>query len=528
MLSLLPPPARLALVILLIGLGLFGLDRLLYSGLLFALPNYSGWDSFRWYNFEYNLRRLEREAVRDADGRPLVLVVGSSIAQYSAQTESLERELKQRGVDARVQFAVHSALLPTDLYYYRDRILAARPDLVVYLTNPADLDLERYLPPWEGAGGFSDVSMEHYLAIRHPMLYYYPGRFALEHRGALEPEEISRLLVRAALYSMRFKDDWRALLRFNEQVRTPPLRGYLNYQGQFVPELLWRDGWTGACFSLRREWLDENGSLWLQVPAELLRPDFRIELFIDDFKGKPECARGRGAPAATLSFGVAGWQRVELPLPAGPGYFARLSHVLDDGTVRPVTPASPIWAGRGVRLPGQLGRAAPATDVYYQRGLSLEDARLRSLSDAAYDADFERRVHPQNWRDERYRGLRQFNTLRLAKYATNWYEWSEIYQAREVRRVVSALRAANVRVLLVNNPENPLTRVDYEDNAWYAGYVAFFQGLDREDEGVGFADLRDRQPRQHFVDAHHLTYYGVNEMAPLYADLIQQALGRGP
>ena len=524
----------LAAVVLCLGL-LVGLDRLIYSRLLFGLPNYSGWDSFRWYNFEYQLRLLQREADEAAPlaGMPRVLIVGSSIAKYSVQSRLLEIALRASGVPADVDLAVHAAMLPTDLYHYRERLLDARPDLVVYITNPADLDLERYLPPWEAGGGYSDRSMEAYLAIRHPMLYYYPGAFAVERAHELEPGRVARLLLRQWFYALRYKDSWRPILKFNGQVEDGFLRSYLNYQGATLPEGVWRDGWTGACFTLRREWLDAGGTVRLQIlPVLQALPDFRMEFF--EARGRDparDCDR-EGQAYASLAFTKPDWQPVRIPPPpdGGDSVFVRLTHVAgadapeDPAAVRSVGRDARVWDGRGVRLPGRLGRADPGQNEYYRRYPSLEGDRLASLSDAEYAADFTRRVHPLAWREGRYRALRQFNKLRISKYHTGAYDWTEIYQAREVRRFVEALRARGVKVLLVNNPENPLTRAAYEDNDWYRGYVSFYRKMAEADDGVTFADLRDRAPMQHFVDAHHLTYPGAEAMTGPYARWIARAL----
>lgn len=533
----LSPPLRLLLALMLIGAGALLVDRILYDRLLFALPNYSGWDSFRWYNFEYNLRRLEREgderaAARDGAGpggatKPRVIVVGSSIAKYAVQTDLLEAGLQKRGRPAAARLAVHAAMLPTDLYYYRERLARARPDLIVYLTNPADLDLERYLPPHEAGGGYSDASMENYLARRHPMLMYYPGAYGLDHRASLTSESLAKLALRQWFYVLRFKDEWRPLLRFTSQVRERPVRSYLNYQGRPIPELLWRDGWTGACFSLDPAWLGPDRELFLQVLPELMSvPDFGLEFFAERAQGSAAGCRSRGLAYARISFRKSGWQPIRLPTPP-PGaarVFVRLSHVLDGEDIWQVRADSPVWLGRGLRLPGYLGRPAGMQDAYYERATSLEDARLRSLSDGEYRADFLRRVHPLDWRDERHRALAQFNKLRLSKYYTNWYEWSEIYQARELRRFIEYMRGRDVRVLVVNNPENPLTRAAYEDNDWYRGYLNFFQAQAARDGGISFVDLRDAAPMQEFIDAHHLTRYGVERMAPEYARAIAASL----
>ena len=106
------------------------LDRLIFDYLIFQPANHSGWDSYRWYNFEWILRDAERSFSRlddpDSDtdgtiqsqeahisegqsgparaetdplaspGKPLrIIVLGSSIARYSIQKEIMQQLLEQ-------------------------------------------------------------------------------------------------------------------------------------------------------------------------------------------------------------------------------------------------------------------------------------------------------------------------------------------------------------------------------------------------------------------------------------------------
>ncbi|MEM7183451.1 MAG: hypothetical protein AAF518_21260, partial [Spirochaetota bacterium] len=63
------------------------LDRILVARLFFYIPNELGWDTSPWYNFLH--KRFHISFSSEEEG---VLVVGSSVALYSA----LPREIEQR------------------------------------------------------------------------------------------------------------------------------------------------------------------------------------------------------------------------------------------------------------------------------------------------------------------------------------------------------------------------------------------------------------------------------------------------
>ncbi|MEQ9364648.1 MAG: hypothetical protein RIF32_10410, partial [Leptospirales bacterium] len=236
-----------------------------------------------------------------------------------------------------------------------------------------------------------------------------------------------------------------------------------------------------------------------------------------------------------------------------------------------------LTIGRGLRLPGNFGRDRLPVDQAYLRRPAWEDWRLEAMNEAEYSRDFAARIEPENWREPRHLAFRQLNQIRLAKYNTNWYEFRpHIQQVRDLERFARALiagaearpcvdrsqqnqargacggavyregqsEASKPRLLIINNPENPLTLAAYEDNAWYRGYVAHLRRLTENEirapddggstpgsaagsgpsRGVYFADHRRRLPANLFLDTHHLTYGGLRAMAPVYAAEIERVL----
>lgn len=601
-----------------IGLAALLLDGLFFERLAFAPANRTSWDSHPWYNFEDQYRRLLKQRKAVPADHDYVLVVGSSIAKYSIQKQELEAAFRKitanRGRGITVELFSHAAMLPTDLSFYVNRIRALRPDLVVYLTGPADLDLERYAPPYEIAGvgtpsrpGFDDRAARVFVANRHPMRVFYPRAFAQHARADLDLEQYLRLSFHHSFYALRFQDAWRDPFAFNLKAGLlkktgKPIVSYLNYQGVSIPEGLWREGHTISQFSFSlREFRaahrqagapavsDDPELVRLEIPGLLAGvPDFHLKIFATpsmQSPGVPQTEPTRYDPSGR------GWQNVPLPpalssidltaattddvwitiqlshvgasvvLPdASPVIAVRENVLLPAAKNSPGFPGFPeypgefqdldsdrtqltrrLTVGRGLRLPGNFGRKRLPVNQAYVRLPAWEDWRVQGMNEAQYRADFAGRIEPTDWREPQHLAFRQLNQIRLAKYFTNWYDFQpHIQQVQDLTRFARAVtapdpegdaRAFGARLLIVNNPENPLTLAAYENNAWYRGYVEYMQGLtaatgapDHTNNDIHFADHRRRLPMNRFLDTHHLTYGGLQEMAPLYAAGIARAL----
>ncbi len=487
---------------------------LAFMRIVFALPNASGWDAFRWYNFERQMRRL---GAREQDDRPLVLVVGSSIAQYSVQKEILEKALERENIRARVELLVHASMVPTDLRFYLTRIRDIRPDVILYITNPADLDLERYTPPWEWGPEYNDSAQREYLSVRVPATVIYPGAFGAE-ASDLSLEKRAGLLLRGAFGTLRFRKDWWEAVRFSRRAGSEKLRSYLNYQGVEIREGLWREGLTGACFTI------PGGAAADGFLFESPKPLAAAGLHLDFYTERPTdgTCKARGSPVFTYNAGAVGWREVSLPPgPAARPLFVRLSHVLVEKNVIGVDDNARPHAGRGVRLPGNFGLHKLRENDAYVRRRSLEDERIKRMPEREYLRDLDLRVQPDHWRNEP--ALRQLNMLRIGKYYAAAAEFRETPQVREIQEIVR--RSDFTKLVIINNPEHPETLAEYGHSRWYQGYKAFLVDLENRGRGrVKTESLEIAPAGVRFSDPHHLTYDGMVLMAPRYAHVIAPLL----
>lgn len=546
------PYRKLFFTILALFAALLGMDRLFYGWLIFVPANSIGWDSHRWYNFEYQFRYLEKKEKK----RPLVLIVGSSIAQYSVQRHILEPLLKKTG--AEVEMLAHAAMVPVDLRNYAERIRGLHPDLVVYITNPADFDLERYVPPWEAGPEYSEMAAEDYLQIRYPVNLFYPAKFAMEDRF-ISMDKRASLAARGLFYSLRFKDDWREPVEFS--FRNGPLRSYLNYQGIEIPEGIFREGYTGGCFRFPSSALID-GVFLFEVPAVLSREkEFSVRVFrvtgsssANPFRqylwnGQADMVRPEfvsalekaaadpvsldGSRLCSVPGGAkfvhefktsqAGWSKLALLPYESEDYFVELSHVSNGEKALRMPAGGAVYTGRGLRLPGNFGLKEKRERDYYVRRRFLEDSRYSRMTAAEYIRDYDERIQPSDWREEKHIAHRQLNQVRISKYLLNLYDFRITRQFRELEATLSQFDAP---LLIINNPENPVSFEEYSGSRWYRGYIDYMNGLPAKSDRVHFLDLGGRLKENDFIDPHHLTFDGLLRMAPVYAREIESVLQR--
>lgn len=523
---------RFFLIFLILSLLTIGLDRAFFQGLVFRIPHRGSWDEFRWFTFEYQYQKLVREGSCSSPHRPCILVVGSSIAKYSIQKEILEKKIREMyGKSVRVELLVHASMHPVDMQYYMKGIKKINPDLILFITNPADLDLARYTPPWEVGPPVSRKSNFDYLKQRVPPDVFYPGRFVWNNWRELDLEEISGKILRGGFYFLSLKGEWLDPVLLAFRTKTGTLKSYLNYQGVDLPDRLWKEGNTGNCVRIPVHALKDGNLLFQVLESQFVFPDFHIDVFtasppsdqLDDCLTRPGMEFLQGIKPQKL-----GWQKVRIKETSSPWIFLRMSHTEKvRGTSSPVSPSNPIYAGRGIRLPGDFGREEAVRDLYYQRFPSLEDRRLDELSESRYIQDYEERIQPDDWRSPAKNFLGQLNDNRLGKYMTLWYEFSpEIPQARAIQNWIGAEAVkARIPVLIINNPENPIALEEYGDTRWYEGYLDFYNQLSQENGNlVTFIDLHQTGHMGDFMDPHHLTYNGLVRMAPVYARSIVETM----
>lgn len=90
-----------------------------------------------------------------------------------------------------------------------------------------------------------------------------------------------------------------------------------------------------------------------------------------------------------------------------------------------------------------------------------------------------------------------------------------------LEKAAAKFKQANIPFVIVNNPENPLELNLYKESEWYKDYLHFYSEL--SNHSVKFYDHKESVPEvQDFIDSHHLTYRGSEQMIPIYSTIIKE------
>ncbi|MCB1320871.1 MAG: hypothetical protein KDK34_11495 [Leptospiraceae bacterium] len=587
----------------------FAIDILVFRNLLWQIPDESAWDDDPFYHFETHARHLKNN--RDAN-EYRVLVVGSSIALYSVLTDRLESTLRRQFPDrnVRVRRLSHLGLTPLHLRAYMRRVLDTQPDLVIWPTNPVDQRLERplmqesmgqlYAPElhvpalrdYLAADSMPEIRMSAELRARSDLeAADREAHFqnALEQRQAaldryaqflisgdeyrmlapygwmrayhthMDLNQLSSALLAMAFASYRYRLIAPVPVRLYLDNRFSRGRSYQNYAGVSVGgDNVTRRGWTGERFSLPFSERLHRAGLFVQVPAELMQA---AQSKWGRGPGLLICRRRVQNPAAIESRLTErwpsddcqestrmvlhnGWQLIDLPT-LFPESATHSTESLDALYFELDTTffSEPEATRLGVRLTRNAGRDAPATYDEH-RFLRMEDNLYRAYSEEQYRASFDSRI----LRFER-EGMQYLQAIRMAKeqWALQAFD-PQLPAYPAMLHVRADLGRADVPLLLINSPENPISLEWYGDSEWYNDYVLFLYNMasasntrapvfrianpdgtsgEQELAPARFVDTRELLRMQFFYDYHHLSYYGAeiftDQIGPHVARLIRQS-----
>ena len=517
------------------------LDVLLFRLVLWQIPNESAWESEPLYSFEHRLRGWEQDSEwKQAARGPRVLIVGSSIAAYGILPKVVSRELSRRlrpaesgpervrgpRADSRVVLLGRQGLHWVELRVLVRRLLAQKPDIVIVPTNMVDFRLERSLVLSRTADLLSNQAGRSADALQALLRDEYDRPEVRLHAplNALRccffrmgGDERAEALVGALVASFRFRAVWRKPLALLYSNRFGRGHSYLHYAGAAVGSgNVTHRGRTAGEFLLPVSLTLLASGLEIEAPPGLFAvpgaPRLELRLFraVPGESSHAPAGCPRGTPRAKRTVELRrGWQNVPLLGLAVPG------DVLC-GRV------SPLWWSDlaadllGVRLARNTA-AGPRTGLDEARPIRREDEQYRAYSDDQYRRSFQQRIMQFSRPGAEY--LHALHQARLF-----WRERDFVralpsaHALSEFRREVSE---AGVRLLLVNAPENPISRALYDDSRWYSGYRAFLSEAPAGSPGdFAFLDSGALLPMQMFYDTHHLSYYGAERFSRAVAEAV--------
>ena len=487
------------------------LDWFVFSFLFLKIPNELEWDTSPWYNFLQKKENLK--FTKDKKG---VLVTGSSVALYSYLPQRVDEELEKSGVKIHSDFFGHVAMSPTDLYYYADEMISKKPDLILYLINPGDLQMDHFPKVGDSFGEYSEEGRIHAYASRHPVKFYYPLRFLFDHFSTLKKAEILPLLTKTMLYVNRYRsflfDPIDAYLERHTRSGT----SYHNYTGATLTPIQWRKGWTDQKFQVSCELKAKS-----QFSETVFIPEKDTEVIISN--GANELYKN--------SFFKTGWQKIQFQIPEKL-QADKIDLMFQIGkTVSAKTIDKKLYGREyfyGIRLPQNLCKQSIERDISFTRIDSKDDQVLQEMTDSEYAQDyFEKMYKDADKYAESQRKIpvrpevQRLYHLHLVKEFLNKkgrYRWSEFAM---LEKAAAKFKQANIPFVIVNNPENPLELNLYKDSEWYKDYLHFYSEL--SNHSVKFYDHKESVPEvQDFIDSHHLTYRGSEQMIPIYSTIIKE------
>ncbi|GBF51935.1 hypothetical protein LPTSP4_34730 [Leptospira ryugenii] len=505
------PLSKNLVFILSFVLCLFIFDDCFFGRLNFSLPNESPWNTNHFFNFLYEYKRIASEKKT----KPRLILVGSSIAYYSFQAKDLEKELLQKwDLDVEVCFLAYAGNSPLYVYLLLEWLFPLQPDLVVYPINFIDYRLHRtYVLFPEG----SNETVTETTMVRDALtfaeapqsLWIFPWETLVEVGGLMDWKERSEYLMSALFRFVRYREfyltNWQNIYNHRFGRNT----SYHAYMGVDIPEGISSLGWTGKVFSFQpTDSMFVGGKgIWLEITPFLLR-EGPVNL---EIKSKD------GRNSQTETFHSPGWKQI----------FLQKKFQSTEGIIR--AELSKIWyaheaAGAyldyhrdpmGVRLPQTFGLEEPLQGQQYIRPKRTEDFRFIGMPDKEYESYFAYRLLQGL---EKRPGIGYLVALERAKKRIADESFRPYFHFRYLKKISETFEAKNIPLLIINNPENPISLSWYERSSWYRDHLAYLQTL--QGKHVRFVDLKGALPMQAFSDFHHFTYPGMEQMNPIYAEQI--------
>lgn len=476
-------------------------DFICFDTLLFYFPNELEWDTSPWYNF---LHKTKHIGFRENEQG--VLIAGSSVALYSALPEKIQETLQKNvGNKIAVDFYSHVAMSPTDFYYYIEDVIAKKPKLVLYLLNPADLQLDHFRE-LEGRLTYSEKArLEEYKA-RMPVRAVYPYLFLKDNFRDISKNDIFLLLTKSILRVNRYRSFFYDPINSYLDGHFRKGRSYHNYTGTFPDNGIWSKGFTTQKFHIQCSLKNGKLSDSIFIP----QPNWSVSI-----SGEENFSR-------VFRFEKSGWHNLNLDFGQGRKTI-RLAFASDKTVSSKEIDAKQYGTEYfyGIRLSQNFCKTEIERNISYVRRDYLDEHRFDSMSIAEYGKDyFERLYSNPEQRFETHR-LRVVKERKVRLSQSEFSTWSEI---EYLKKAANILKEKNIRFVIVNNPENPRELAHYGQSKWYRNFLSYLSGTVVADP-ARFYDLREYIAEERkFMDPHHLVFEGAMLMTPKYAEIIMENL----
>ncbi len=487
------------------------IDFLFFRVLIWKLPNESPWGTNHFFNFEYEFKKVQSKITSN----PRILVVGSSIAYYSIDRDLLKNYLQEKaGKTFDVEYFSYAGMTPLDAVLCYEYIRELNPLLIVFPVNFIDYRIHRAYalnPASANASGEKELIRDALNFGEAPQSRFsFPYPALREFWNVIGLEKSSENLAASIFGFYRYREIYFPNLKNLYNHRFGRNTSYHGYAGVQIPERVSSLGWTGRSFTF-------------YPTSKMRREGFYIQLVPEIFsKGKlsVEVKNSKGS-LQMLDFAKPGWTHVRLD----EKFYAENIPVTAtlSNTWRPKDAKDDRFDHSndemGVRLTQTFGLEEPLSDMQYVREERSEDLRYIGMGDDEYRKYFTYRLLD----DFAHRpGIAYLHALKNAKVKLAQEKFFPTLHLKYLKKFAELAERDSQRVLIVNNPESPLSMEWYANSDWYKSHLEYLFSI--SGRNVEFSDLKDFLKMQDFSDFHHFTFPGMVKMNPIYGDKILGAI----
>ncbi|MDH5655684.1 MAG: hypothetical protein OEZ34_07240 [Spirochaetia bacterium] len=489
---------------------LFLLDAAFSRYLAWVFPNETAWGAEPHYNYEYRIRQIKRNRTSEDF---LILIAGSSIAEYSINEEHLASLLNQETFLEKlpsgktrvvVSLLTHQGQNSVNLLSTADRILSLEPDLVIHPVNMIEFRLERPLV----LGNLHDLDQT---GERKKNAL---DAFA---RSVVETEELKLLgpygLLKYFSGYLTFDEKIRTMMsclfatyRYRNILHVPFARYYKNRFGKKHSYHYY----TGA--DVGGGGVNHNGHIGTEIEIQwneiYQREGFEIQIYPQMITSSTVYLEySRGCSGAYIRKNLKpGWQKL---------FFEGIS--AGEIICMKIHPGiySDFFADTlGGRLSDNSG-TGPSRHSWVRK-LRREDDLYLQYTSSEYRASFEKRL----MRFDRA-GMAYLQAIMQSKKEMAKRQFDPEYPVFQAYFEWKKIVSENAPLLIVNAPENPIALSWYAGTDWYRGYLNFLAcgelpNFQMYDESSGY-------PEQLFYDFHHMSWYGAEKFTERISRMIMES-----
>lgn len=489
---------------------IFLLDRVFFFELYFLFPNETEWDSSPWYNFIHKTKELQ-----SSKDKHRTIITGSSVALYSVLPDELNDKYNS---NTKFSFFSHVAMAPTDLFYYKENLLASNPDLVVYLHNFADLQWE-YLEAKDGKFSFDETKWVREFGDRYPAKTIYPTAYLKDFWKELPRKTISKLATKSLFYVSRFRVFFLDPIEVYIDNHFRSGRKYHLYQGEKPREGIWSKGWTKETATLVCSEKKSKESIFTQKPNTKLKFSFYLD--------QDSLTRKQPILELEKTYERSGWNDLvwnDLIDPTQNWSVVKIQVLSELPSAKEV---NLIRYGKdesvGIRLSHFFCKTSDVKNRSYSRGSYWDDTRLVTMTKEDFKEDyFERMIRDSGSRNELWR----LHFVREAKKNVNSVTFESWLEFNRILQISDYFYQNKIPFVVILSPENPIEFQFYKNSQWRKDWISNLKkhlesrGQTLIDHTEAVSDVR------YFFDPHHLTYEGAHFYNSIFSKSLEPSISQ--